>query len=120
MTGRRIVEKVDFAVPTNYSIGDRFDTFGAALEAAVATIKATRYRGQRLRAPEKYPAVANFHAKRYSEQCGDLVIDSRAFVQLRVVEPIQDRGDNLRSGLDGVLMTWEVFRDGTAETMPGR
>jgi hypothetical protein len=113
-TVRTEVTAVDFAVPGHYDIGPRFTSWTEAVDHARSKIIAHRYAGQKLR-----PDVPGFHPKR-NVQDGDAVIGySRAFVQMRVVEPIQERGDGAGPcGSDGVVMTWEVFNDGTVEAVP--
>ena len=85
-----LVTGVDFAVPTAYTLGDRFATFHQAVQVAQSRIKRLNYPGQ---TPDH----------RYTRQ----------FVHMRQVEPIQDRGGSVESGSDGVIMSWEVFHDGT-------
>ena len=94
MKANTLVTAVDFAVPTNYGIGDRFPSFAEAVEAARATIECFTYPGQ-------------------GKDGADAVRYSRAFIHMRQVEPVQDRPGAVRSGCDGILARWEVFVDGT-------
>lgn len=91
MTNGIQVTGVDFAVPAHYDIGQRYPSWQEAVTAARATI--TRFDG----------------TGQYS----------RAFVHLRVTEPVQDRGDGAGpSGQDWVAASWEVFHDGTVRVLP--
>ncbi len=106
-----VVAAVDFAVPTHYSIGDRFPTWGEAVEVARGTIRTTVYKGQTVN-----PCTPYYHPKRYRQGATGLECDTRAFVQMREVQPVQDRPDSsVRSGSDAVVRSWEVFADGTTE-----
>lgn len=108
------VTKVDFAVPGHYDIGPRFRSWDAAVAHARNKITVHRYAGQKLR-----PEAPDFHPKRHVQNGDGLLSYSRAFVQMRVVEPVQERGDGAGPcGSDGVVMTWEVFKDGTVEAHP--
>jgi hypothetical protein len=105
-----LVEAVYFTVPTHYTIGERFGTWQEAVDHARSTIAQSRYPGQR--------AGLGAHPRRYHQDGSTLVVDTRAFVDLRVTEPIQDREDSsVRSGSDHSVMTWEVFADGTVEVL---
>ena len=96
---KTLVERVYFAVPTNYTQGEEFESFAEALQAARATIVCFTYPGQ-------------------GQDNEDLVRYSRAFVDLRVTEPVQEReGHAVRSGSDHVAKRWEVFNDGTIREM---
>lgn len=87
-----------------------------ASELAREMIVRAAYKGHVIRRDEP-----GFHPRRYFQEDDTLVVYSRAFVQMRVVEPVQDRpGSAVRSGLDGVACSWEVFHDGTAEWSSGR
>ena len=110
-----LVERVDFAVPYPAgTIGPRFQTWRQAVDHARGIIERFEYRGQVIRRD-----VPWFHPGRYFQEDDTLVVYSRAFVHMRVVEPVQERpGSAVRSGMDGVAMTWEVFRDGTVEACP--
>ena len=109
------VERVDFAVPYPAgTIGPRFATWQQAVDHARERIERFEYRGQVIRRD-----VPWFHPRRYFQEDDTLVVYSRAFVHMRVVEPVQERpGSAVRSGMDGVAMTWEVFRDGAVEACP--
>jgi len=108
------VTGVDFAVPMVHgTIGDRYPSWGEAVEAARASIKRFEYKGHVVR-----PGSADFHPRRHFQEFDTLVIYSRAFVHMRVTEPVQARPESMvRSGQDRVAATWEVFHDGTAEEM---
>jgi len=109
------VERVDFAVPCPAgTIGPRFPSWQQAVDHARGTITRFEYRGHLIRRD-----VPGYHPRRYVQEEDTLVVYSRAFVHLRVVEPVQERpGSAVPSGMDGVAFTWEVFRDGTVETCP--
>lgn len=92
-----IVEGVDFAVPTHYGIGERFPTWAEAVARAHSTIERFDYPGQ-----GRDPAY------------------SRAFVHMRQVEPVQEQPAGPASGSDGVVMSWEVFHDGTVRASTPR
>jgi hypothetical protein len=109
------VEGVDFAVPAAATIGVRFASWREAVDHARETVVGFKYPGQHAR--EDSP---DFHPRRFVQQGDTLIIYSRAFVQMRVVEPVQDRPGGVRHGTDRVACTWEVFRDGTVETLPER
>lgn len=109
------VELVDFAVPCGGTIGPRFPSWQEAVDYARGTIKRTEYRGQVIR-----PDLPGFHPRRDFQEGDMLVTYSRAFVHMRVTEPVQDRPGVQRSGTDRVALTWEVFRDGTVEEGPGQ
>lgn len=108
-----VVEKVDFAVPTHYTIGKRFPTWEEAVSHARATISGIEYPGQKVN-----PDALYYHPKRYVQEGDVLVNYSRAFVHMRVVEPVQEReGSRVKSGSDAVVMSWEVFQDGSVEAI---
>lgn len=112
--GRTLVSGVDFAVPGHYDIGDRFPSWDEAVQHAREKIVAHRYPGQKIR-----PSAMDYHPRRFVQDGNDLVVYTRAFVHMRIVEPIQDRPDSgVPSGSDHVAMTWEVFQDGAIETRP--
>jgi hypothetical protein len=107
------VTAVDFEVSTYHPM-ERVDSFAEAVKRARATIERFEYRGQVMN--KQSP---DYHPRRVFQEEDVLVHYSRAFVNLRVVEPIQDRPGKMRSGIDRVACTWEVFRDGTVETFGG-
>lgn len=105
-----MIKKVDFAVPTTGSIGERFDTFEEAVAEARLRIGATYYRGASR--PDDKPEV---HPKRifwvYSED-GSTKLGTihfhRAFVHTRLVASWAvdaARG----TGTDTVIATEEIF-----------
>jgi hypothetical protein len=109
-----IVTDVDFAVPTHATIGPRFASWKEAVAHARGTIQRFEYRGGVIRKDSP-----DYHPRRHFQEEDTLVVYSRAFVQMRIVEPIQDRrGSEVQSGKDGVALSWEVFQDGTVEQMP--
>lgn len=110
-----LVEAVDFAVPTHYTAGDRFGTWQEAVDHARSTIKRFEYPGQRVNENDMY-----YHPRSDFQEGGTLVSYSRAFVDMRIKEPVQDRGDGVASGTDRVAMRWEVFHDGSVEASPDR
>lgn len=113
MPNRTQVTAVDFAVPTDYTIGPRFPTWREAVEDARSKIHRLEYRDQTIK-----PDAPEFHPRRYFQEGNTLVVYTRSFVQMRVTEPIQDRPDGGEPhGLDDVRMSWEVFHDGTVEAM---
>lgn len=108
-----MITAVDFAVPTDYTIGPRFPTWAEAVERARQKIQRFEYKGQKIR-----PDSVDFHSRRHFQEGDTLVTHSRAFVQMRITEPIQERaGSEVRSGQDGVAASWEVFHDGTVEAL---
>jgi len=108
-----VVSAVYFTVPSGASIGPGFSGWGEAVAHARGTIERFEYRGQVIR-----PDAPDFHPRRCFQEGDTLVTYSRAFVQMRVTEPVQARPSGPQSGQDGVAATWEVFRDGTAEALP--
>lgn len=98
--------------PTKYGeTGMLCASWEEAVRRARGMITRTDYKGQVIRRD-----VPGFHPRRYFQEDDTLVTYSRAFVQMRVTEPVQDRpGSAVRSGLDGVACSWEVFHDGAAE-----
>jgi hypothetical protein len=104
------VELVDFAVPTGGTIGLRFASWPQAVARARETIERFEYPGQRLRVDDP-----DFHPRRFVQEGSTLVVYSRAFVDMRVTEPVQDRPSGQRSGDDRMACRWEVFRDGAVE-----
>jgi hypothetical protein len=111
---KTLVSAVDFAVPDHATIGPRFPSWGEAVAHARGTIQRFEYRGQRVR-----PDSPDYHPRRCFQEGSTLVVYSRAFVHMRVTEPVQDRpGSSQQSGQDGVAATWEVFLDGTTEVLP--
>jgi len=111
---KTLVSAVDFAVPDHATIGPRFPSWGEAVDHARETIRRFEYRGQRAR-----PHSPDYHPRRCFQEGDTLVVFSRAFVHMRVTEPVQDRpGSSQQSGQDGVAMAWEVFQDGTTEVLP--
>lgn len=110
------VTGVDFAVPSHYGIGERFATWEEAVEYARSTIKRTEYEGQTVNPDDPY-----YHPLRKVQKGRTLVSYSRAFVQMREIEPVQARpGSAIRSGGDTPVRSWEVFHDGTAERQEKR
>ena len=113
-TTRTVVSMVDFGVPTSATIGPRFPSWLEAVHHARTLIQRMEYPGQVIR-----PQASWFHPRRYFQEGGTLVVYSRSFVQMRVTEPVQGRpGSSVRSGVDRVAASWEVFHDGTTEEMP--
>jgi hypothetical protein len=104
------VEQVDFAIPTSGTIGPRFASWQEAVRSAREMITRREYPGQQVR--EDAP---DFHPRRFVQEGDTLVVYTRAFVDMRVTEPVQDRPGGLRSGTDRVAFRWEVFRDGIVE-----
>jgi hypothetical protein len=75
------IERVYYAVPTEYTIGTEFDTLRAAVEYARSLISENRYPGQR---PRRQPRSESERRRIYMD--GDtLVVRSRAFVHRREV-----------------------------------
>lgn len=109
---RTRVTQVDFAVPAGAAIGERFDSWSAAVDFAGDSIQRFTFKGQTVQAD-----APDYHPKRYFQEGDTLVVYSRAFVQMRVAEPIQDRANGIRDGSDHVAMTWEVFSNGTIEAV---
>lgn len=106
-----LVTRVEFAVPSDALIGPRFPSWAEAVGYARRKISRLEYPGQVMN--KKSP---EYHPRRVFQEEDVLVVYTRAFVQMRVVEPVQARsGSAVRSGLDGVAMSWEVFHDGTVE-----
>lgn len=106
-----LVTDVYFAVPVGATIGPRFPAWAAAVEHARGTITEHRYPGQVIR-----PDTPDYHPRRHIQDGPVLVVRTRAFVHMRVTQPVQDRpGSAVRSGVDTVAATWEVFADGTVE-----
>lgn len=91
---------IDFAVPTHYTTGPRFAAWQTAVDEARKTIERIEYKGQVINkdAPDYEP-------RRMVQEDDTLVHYTRAFVHMRAVT----RSAN--GSTDGVLMTWEVFRD---------
>jgi hypothetical protein len=107
------VRSVDFAVPATGTIGERFPSWQQAVDRARETIERIEYRSQRAR--EDSP---DFHPRRFTQDGNTLVVDTRAFVHMRVVKPTRRRpGGVPQYGSDEVAFTWEVFHDGTVETL---
>jgi hypothetical protein len=106
---KAVVTKVVFAVPMNYTTGPEFDTWAEAVDYARDTIERFVYPNQTVR-----PDAPDYDPRRTFQDGDDLISYTRAFVQMRVTEPIQDRGEGRQSsGTDGVAMSWEIFQDGT-------
>jgi hypothetical protein len=108
------VTKVYFAVPGHYGAGPEFTSWDAAVTAARETIQRFEYRGQLIN-----KASPDYHPRRWFQEDDILIHYSRAFVELRVTEPVQPRpGSTQESGLDAPALRWEVFHDGTIEACP--
>jgi hypothetical protein len=105
------VTGVDFEVAAHAVIGPRFLSWAEAVEYARRKISRMEYRGQLIN-----KASLEYHPRRHFQEEDTLVIYTRSFVNMRVVEPVQARdGGGPESGQDGVAMTWEVFHDGAVE-----
>lgn len=114
-TWHPLVTGVDFAVPVGATIGRRFPAWADAVEHARGKITEHRYPGQVIR-----PGTPDYHPRRHIQDGAMLVVRTRAFVQMRVTQPVQDRpGSAIRSGVDTVTATWEVFGDGAVEARDG-
>jgi hypothetical protein len=108
------VTAVDFATPGHYGTGPRFPSWKEAVDHARETIKRFEYPGQAVCTDDLY-----YHPLSHVQEGGTLVHYSRAFVEMRVMEPVQDRpGSDVQYGSDRPAFIWEVFHDGTAETRP--
>lgn len=103
------VANVDFAVPGSTGYGPRFPSWLDAVGHARQTIVRFEYPGQAVN-----PESADYHPRRHFQEGTVLVSYSRAFVEMRVTEPVQDRPGGTY-GSDSPVARWEVFRDGTAE-----
>jgi putative endonuclease len=111
--GPEVVQSVDFAVPGGGTIGPRFASWQEAVDHAQKQITRHEYHGGRLN--EDAP---DFHPRRYFQEGDTLVVYSRAFVHMRTVTaqyPPGGAGQPDRT--DDVACVWEVFRDGTVETL---
>lgn len=109
-----LVTDVYFAVPGTGGYGPRFPSWPEAASHARSTIERAEYPGQLVN-----PGLPEYHPRRHFQEGVALVCYSRAFVELRVTEPVQDRPGCGPYGSDSAVARWEVFRDGTAEeTIP--
>jgi hypothetical protein len=114
MTTNPIVSDVYFTLPTP-GVGERCANWRDAVSRALAKIQRTEYKGQLIR-----PDSDEYHPRRHFQEGDTLVVYSRAFVELRVTEPVQPRPVGRPSGHDGPVMRWEVFHGGVVEALPYR
>lgn len=106
------VERVYFTVPTHYTEGTPLESWAEAVARARCGIQRIEYPAQHVNKNSD-----GYHPLRHVQEGDTLVVYTRRFVDMRVTEPVQDRGDKIRSGSDHVEARWEVFHDGTVEAV---